>query len=451
MRVALVVPRLGRPAVWFAGDGSKAVKPPLAAWPPLNVYLLAAYVPPADEVEVIDENIRSLDTGASFDLVGITVVTAAAVRAYRIADIFRKRGVPVVLGGPHVSALPDEARAHADAVVIGEGDKVWPRLIEDARAGTLKPTYEGGCLADLAGLPYPRRDLVDRAAYLIPDIIQTSRGCPHKCEFCYLSTPDKAPYRTRPVADIIGEIEAMPPGRFLMFADDNLTADLKFAKALFRAMIPLKRRWIAQTTVKVADDPELLELMARSGCHSVLWGLESIRPESLAAAGKRTNRADDYARAFRALHSYGILGAASFVFGFDGETPDVFAATIDAVRKMKCDLPIIYALTPLPDTPRYRFLAAAGRLTGDTWDRFTYYNVVFRPLDMTPAELAAGFRQAWRSLYTPWLAVTRGARALRLILVSLKYQRGAYVWADLWLSLRFFRLYQRYANEQRRL
>jgi len=440
---------LSRPSVWFAGTGSEGVNHPVAAWPPLNVYLLAAYVPPEDEVEVIDENIHRLDTGSPYELVGITVVTAAALRAYEIADLFRARGIPVVLGGPHVSALPDEAREHADAVVTGEGDKVWPQVIEDARAGTLKPIYQGGCLTDLAGLPYPRRDLIGRSAYLIPDIIQTSRGCPHKCEFCYLSTPDKVPYRTRPVGEVIGEIKAMPPGRFLMFADDNLTADLVYAKELFRAMIPLKRRWIAQTTVKVADDPELLELMARSGCHSVLWGLESIRPESLAAAGKRTNRAEDYTRAFRALHGYGILGAASFVFGFDGETPAVFPATIEAIRKMKCDLPIIYDLTPLPGTSVYRTLTAAGRVSGITWDRYTYYNVVFRPRDLTADELTTGFRQAWQALYTPWLAVTRGVRALRLILVSWRYQRGAYVWADLKLSLRFFRLYHQYAALQR--
>ncbi len=421
----------------------------MSAWPPLNAMLLAALCPPDVDVSIIDEYVDRADNNLQADLVAISVLTAAAPRAYELADLFRARAIPVVLGGPHVTGAPEDAAAHADAIVVGEGESVWPNIIADASAGSLKPVYVGEPLTDLSGLPLPRWDLVKRERYIVPDIIGISRGCTNSCDFCYLNTQYKAPYRLRPIPEVIAEIKAMPPGRFMFLTDDNLAADLAYAKELLRAMIPLKRRWLGQATNEVTEDDELMELLARSGCHTLLWNARSFATAKAKSDLSQTEEVAFYRRAVTRFHHYGIATAATIIVGAEDSKRDVDDVVWPFIKGCGFVMPYAFMMTPLPGTPLERRLRRDGRQMDTDWGKYDFFHSAFAPLTQTNAEVETIYADLIRKIHAPGQMVRRGILGTSVILRSLRWQpRGPVaLWGDFRVSLRFFRLYVRHGRE----
>jgi radical SAM superfamily enzyme YgiQ (UPF0313 family) len=272
---------------------SNSRKQKKAILPPLGLAIVAALTPPDIEVSLTDENVSAIDFEKETDLVGITALTITAQRAYEIADTFRARGVKVVLGGIHPSILPEEASQHADAVVIGEAEGIWPGLIEDFRSNKLQRVYRQNERPSMLNLPIPRRDLFANGAYLVRNTIFTTRGCPYSCAFCTVTSFFGHTYRCRPVEEVIKEIETLNKKKLVVFLDDNIVGNPKFAKELFRALIPHKIKWVGQASVTIARDDELLKLAAASGCIDLFVGFESLSPASLTAVGKKINVVDE--------------------------------------------------------------------------------------------------------------------------------------------------------------
>ncbi len=371
----------------------------------VNLPLLAALTPPIHTVTIVDEAYAPDDTNQDVDLVGITVMTDLVRRAYRIADIYRRKSVKVVMGGIHPTVLPDEALAHADAVVVGEAESVWPRLVSDAASGKMQRRYRAGKMNDLQGLPMPRRDLFPgtngKGFIPIPIGVETARGCPYDCEFCSIGLTLGHQYRIRPVREVIAEIESSDSPH-IFFVDDALGLNRNAAKNLFTEMIPLRRLWLGQGTVSLAEDLELLRLMRRSGCMGLLIGFESVQKGTQHAVKKIRNLRIDFFEAMRRFHGegFGILGA--FVFGFDYENKDVFEQTLEFIMRSRMDCVELRILTPFPGTRLYERLLSEGRLfVRDWWLRgYPPDTLLFQPKGMTADELINGFARVNRQAYS---------------------------------------------------
>jgi radical SAM superfamily enzyme YgiQ (UPF0313 family) len=368
---------------------------------PLTLTTLAAYVPPelGATVRLHDEGIEDIDEATlEADLVGLTVITGGARRAYQLADAFRARCIPVVLGGPHPTLLPDEAAAHADAVVVGYAEETWPELLRDFAAGRMRPRYTQRDDLPLAGLPFPRRDLLDASRYFTTSVFEATRSCAHDCEFCVAPAAWGRKQYQKPVEDVVADIR-QHGARKLLFIDLNLVSDPRHAERLFTALVPLGVQWYGLATTLIALERDLLALAARSGCKGLLLGLESLAEGSLRATRKGFNDPDSYARMIDDLHRHGIAVMGCFAFGLDGDTPDVFDRTARFCVEAGVDLPRFAIVTPFPGTPLHRRLDAEGRILTRDWELYDAQHVVFRPSHMTPAELEQGHERAWKDAY----------------------------------------------------
>lgn len=367
--------------------------------PPLTLSTIAALTKPDIEVAILDEHVEPINYDDVPDLVGITVMTSVAPRAYKIADKFRKSGAKVVLGGPHPSALPKEAIRHCDAVVIGEAEGAWEKLLEDFKNGDLKQFYSNEKLPSLVNLPEPRRDLYKKEAYYFVNSLQVSRGCPFNCSFCSVSNFFGRTYRHRPIADVIREIEHLE-GKFVAFIDDNIVGNPKYSKELFNALIPLKIRWVGQSSFNIIRDPDLLKAAKKSGCAGLFIGLETISEESMQEIGKVQNDIKEFKVGIKRLHDHGIIVLGAFIFGFDSDDKDVFKRTLDFALESKLDLAQFSILTPLPGTRLYEKLSSEDRIINADWSKYDMGNAVFMPAQMTPEELQKGMGWAWREFYS---------------------------------------------------
>lgn len=366
---------------------------------PLTLTTLAALIPEEIEAEVtlVDEGIDEVDLDAPADLVGISAITGTAPRAYELADHFRRRGRPVVLGGVHPTLMPEEAARQADAVVVGYAEETWPQLLRDFVAGRMQPRYDQAPGLSLANRPFPRRELLPAGQYTTTHTIETGRGCIHRCEFCVVPAAWGRPLQ-RPVAEVVADIRHMQARR-LIFLDLNLIADLDYARELFTALIPLKVTWGGLATTLIAWDEALLDLAARSGCRGLLIGFETLSPEALAETKKAFNMRRDYHEVVRKLHERGIALQGTFVFGFDAHTWDTFAETVDFAHAANIDLPRYAVLTPFPGTPLFHRLKSEGRILTEEWSLYDGQHVVYQPRRLSPAELLRGTEWAWKQTY----------------------------------------------------
>ncbi|MCB1638222.1 MAG: B12-binding domain-containing radical SAM protein, partial [Thiothrix sp.] len=377
-------------------------------FPPLGLATLAAYLDPDDEVTLVDQHVESLDRDDVPDLVVIQVYITNASRAYRIADHYRAKGCHVCLGGLHVTSLPDEAARHADSIFLGPGEETFPQFLADFRRGRPGARYQSG-VRTLDHLPPIRRDLIRREKYLVPNSIVVTRGCPYHCSFCYKDAffQGGKSFYTRRVDAALAEIEHLP-GRHLYFLDDHLLGDARFAHALFDGMRGMGRLFQGASTVNAILKGDLIEQAAAAGLRSVFIGFESLGAESLAFSNKAQNLGRDYEAAIRRLDSLGIKINGSFVFGLDGDGPDVFRRTVDWAVNQGLTTATFHIATPYPGTAYYRQLQAAGRLRSCHWDEYDTRHVVFEPQGMSRAQLQAGYEWAYREFYS-WTNIVRAS------------------------------------------
>jgi radical SAM superfamily enzyme YgiQ (UPF0313 family) len=407
MKVLLIAPASGK---WFQVGRSRLFGGRVFRFSLLSLLTVAAETPDGVEVRVVDEQVQDVPIDEVFDLVGISCMTAAAPRAYQLADLFRRRGTPVVLGGTHPTLMPEEALEHADAVCVGDAEGVWRRVVEDARRGELAGLYRAEPTA-LQELRRPPRDLLAGRYYGTVQAVQATRGCPNRCSFCTVSACHDGVQRRRPADEVAAEVAALPR-RFVIFVDDNLTADRAYARELFSALRPLGKLWVTQSTLEIADDPELVRLAAKAGCIGLFVGLETFSDASLRGVNKGFHRVAEYRRRIRLLHRHGIGVEAGIVFGFEHDDPGVFRRTLALLEDLRIDMVQISVLTPLPGTPFHQRMR--HRLVDRDYEHYDFHHVVFQPRGMSVTDLQAGHDWMTAQFYRPWRIARRLARlALR--------------------------------------
>jgi radical SAM superfamily enzyme YgiQ (UPF0313 family) len=422
MRVTMILPALTEATSPFF----RPIK--YSLFPPLGLATLAGYLRPDDEVRILDEHVQRLDVDDDRpDLVVIQAYITSARRSYELADAYRARGVFVALGGLHVTSLPDEAAAHADAIFLGPGEDTWPVFLADFRRGEPRSRYVS-TMRTLDGLPPIRRDLIQRHRYLVPNSIVVSRGCPHHCDFCYKDAffEGGKSFYTQRVDDALAEIDRLP-GRHLYFLDDHLFGNRRFASALFAGMAGMGRVWQAAGTVDAVLAPGLLEQAVRAGLRSLFVGFETVNAGNLAGQRKRQNIGRDYAAVVRRLHEAGVMVNASFVFGMDDDGPDVFDRTVEWAVGQGIETATFHIMTPYPGTGLYQRMRAEGRMRHDDWDRYDTRHVVFEPRGMTAKQLEAGYWRAYRDFYR-WSNLWRGAATKPVLRDRLRHLAYAGAW-----------------------
>ena len=382
-----------------------------ALFPPLGLATLAAYLPPDAEAVIEDEHVTSLTLDDRPDLVVIQVYITNARRAYRLADHYRATGAFVVLGGLHVTSLPDEAAPHADAIFLGPGEQTFPRFLEDFRNGCAERRYVSTAGRTLDRVPPIRRDLIHRRRYLVPNSIVVTRGCPQHCDFCYKDAffDGGRSFYTQRVDDALAEIARLP-GRHLYFLDDHLLGDARFAASLFDGMRGMRRLFQGAATVDSILRGNLIERATEAGLRSIFVGFETLTPANLVQSNKRQNLGRDYAAVASRLHDLGIMINGSFVFGMDDDDKDVFRRTVDWAIEHGITTSTFHIQTPYPGTRLFARMEAAGRITTRDWDLYDTRQVVYRPARLTPAELKDGYDWAYREFYR-WSSIVRGSLA----------------------------------------
>ncbi len=428
MRVLMILPALAE----AKGPFWRPIK--YSLFPPLGLATLAAFLPRDTEIRIVDEHVDGdvridVPPDPVPDLVVIQTYITNARRSYAIADHFRAHGAFVAMGGLHVTSLPSEAFPHADAVFLGPGEQTFPHFLADWTAGTPGRVYDSrGGQRTLDRLPPVRRDLIRRGAYLVPNSIVVSRGCPHHCSFCYKDAffDGGRHFYTQRVDDALAEIDRLP-GRHLYFLDDHLLGDVRFARSLFDGLRGMRRLFQGAATVDSILRGDLIEHAASAGLRSVFIGFETLAPESLRTGNKRQNIGRNYREAVKRLDSLGIMINGSFVFGMDGDAPDVFDRTVDWAVDAGLTTATFHIATPYPGTAFHRTLERDGRIRHRNWDLYDTRHAVFAPRNMCEEELEQGYHDAYRRFYS-LASIASGARHHARTEMSLKHLAYAVGW-----------------------
>ncbi|MGA1134303.1 MAG: B12-binding domain-containing radical SAM protein [Prochlorotrichaceae cyanobacterium] len=377
-------------------------------FPPLGLATIASFFHPEDEIELQDEHVEVLNLNDEPDLVVIQVYITSAYRAYELADHYRAKGAYVVLGGLQVTALPEEAAAHADTIFLGPGEDTWPQFLADFRVGHPAPCYRSK-VRSLVGVPPIRRDLIKRHHYLIPNSIVVSRGCPHHCDFCYKTAfyQGGKSFYTQPIDAALAEIDRLP-GKHLYFLDDHLFGHEAFALELFEGMKGMGRVWQAAATVQTILKPGLLEKAVEVGLRSIFIGFESLSADNLHAQHKYHNLNRDYRVAIDRLRNFGVMINGSFVYGMDEDDETVFDRTTEWAINQGIETATFHILTPYPGTALYDRMVAENRIRSHNWDLYDTRHVVYHPRKMSPETLEAGYWRSYRNFYR-WDSIFRAA------------------------------------------
>ena len=422
MRVKLILPAL----IEATGPNWRPIK--YSLFPPLGLATLAAYLREDDEATIVDEHVEQLTLDDSPDLVVIQVYITNAYRAYRIAEHYRQRGAFVCLGGLHVTALPEEAAAHADAIFLGPGEQTFPQFLKDFRDGNPQAVYVSTSGRTLERVPPIRRDLIRRRLYLVPNSIVVTRGCPQHCDFCYKDAffQGGRGFYTQRTDDALAEIDRLP-GRHLYFLDDHLLGDRRFAEALFAGMKGMRRLFQGAATVDSILRGDLIERAAEAGLRSIFVGFETLTPGNLKRSNKRQNLGRDYKAVADRLHGLGIMINGSFVFGMDDDGEDVFRRTVDWGIEHGITTATFHIQTPYPGTRLYAQMVRDGRMVTRNWDLFDTRHVVYKPAQLSPEALKAGYDWAYREFYR-WNSIARAS----LHHGSVKHQAKHFFYAAGW-------------------
>jgi radical SAM superfamily enzyme YgiQ (UPF0313 family) len=391
----------------------------------LNLPYVAAVTPPDVEVKIVDEAFEKINFEEKVDLVGITAQTPVAPRAYQIAKEFKKRGVPVIIGGVHASMLPEEALQHVDAVVIGEAEKIWPDLIEDLKKGQLKKIYQMDGFINPSSLPLPRRELLKERFYFPLKLLETTRGCPHHCDFCSVSKFFGFRYRNRPISEIDRELktlfnkgQVMSPTlkkflslfskdlpyflkrRLLYIIDSNIAGDRQFCLDLVTLLKKYDPFWYGHAPVSIAFDQKLLEGFSQSGCIALNIGFESFSIKNLQVMGKGFNKPSHYGEAVQRIHDHGIGIMGTFIVGLDDDDPGVFQRIIDFCIDYRLDWALTFIMAPYPGTDSFLRLEKEGRIFCKDWEKYDSLNAVYQPLLMSAVELESGMKKVWKDVFS---------------------------------------------------
>jgi radical SAM superfamily enzyme YgiQ (UPF0313 family) len=411
MKILLIFPRIAHGVSTYEDRGSWSAI--LFGYPVITLPHLAALTPRNHEVKIVDENYDDIDFSENADLVGITSYTMTAPRAYQIADEFRKRGKKVVLGGYHPTAMPEEAKQHADSIVLGEAEALWKDVLMDAQKNKLKPFYGPAPDFDITEVPPIRRDLIVHNPIL--GAVQTSRGCPNQCEFCAIASFCKHGVKQRPIKNVIEEIKQMP-NRMFIIHDPSLTVNPIYTREFFKELIKQKihKSWVANGNANVLGriDGEFLNLARKAGCVEWFVGFESVSQAALNGIKKTVNTVEDFKKTIKRIHDHGMTVQGGIIFGFDQDTPDIFDATLEKMYEWELDVVEINILTPYPGTPLYDRLEKEGRLLTKEWSRYNQVDVVFQPKQMTTKELYDGARKVAKDYFSPHRILPRVIRSL---------------------------------------
>lgn len=380
----------------------------------LNFKMLSAVTPDKHTITIVDDEHQKVDFNKECDLVGISATTPAAIRAYDLANKFRKRGKTVVLGGWHPSALPEEAKQHADSVVVGEAETIWPQLLMDMERGRLKPYYIQQNPIDLEKLPPPDQKSMHKREGFIVGKIQATRGCRMGCEYCSITNSICGKQvRIRPVKQVIEEIRSIPQ-KILYFCDPSMTLHPEYSKQLFREMIGLKKKFYCNGNSSILNhDEELLQLASEAGCIEWAIGFESVSQESLNSIRKKTNKVLEFASTVKKIHDHNMNVMGNFMFGLEADHPDIFKKTLDFIFKWELDLASFNIFTPFPGTPLFERLEREGRILTKDWSKYDICHVVFKPKHMTPDELLHGTKGAYEEFFSMHNTAHRSLRCLK--------------------------------------